>query len=176
MRSPIVVLLLAFGCGGAETGGSEPSGPSDVTPSEPVRTAPDPRYGDAPPDTEAIARLLRARHTEDLPDRDALLAHTEPEASLRWLVQNGDPLLVRIRAASTLRHFAGSESLSLLRSVFVDEALPGNLRAAAIEGTARFPVDDALRAELEALAGSDDPRIARAAERRLGEPADALSP
>lgn len=175
MRAVHLVLLGALGCGGAETNGTEPSS-EPAEPTAPVPAEPDPRYADAPEGTEAIARLLRARHTEDLPDRDALVAHPEPEASLRWLVTNGDPMLVRVRAASTLRHFDGAETLTLLRSVYVDEAQPGNLRAAAIEGTARFRLDDVLRAELEVAAALDDPRIARAARARLDGPRGTVAP
>ena len=166
MKLATLLMLVAVGCGGPETTGSpEPS--AAATDSDSTLGEPDPRYASAPTDTESVARLLRARHREDLPDRDVLLAHAEPEASLRWLVENGDPLLVRVRAASTLRFFDGAETLALLRAVFLDEALPGNLRSAAIEGTVRFPLDETLRAELEALVGADDPRIVHAAETRL---------
>ena len=183
----LLALLVSLACGGPETNGGASAAAHDQTvadestaaesaadestaaesAAEATPAGADARHADAPAGAEPIARLLRARHREDLPDRDALLAHPEPEASLRWLVEHGDPLVLRVRAASALRFFDGAETLALLRAVFTDAALPGNLRAAAIEGTARFPLDAPHRAELDALAADTDPRVARAARARL---------
>ena len=173
----LLALLVSLACGGPETNGGASAAAHDQnvadestaaeSAAEATPAGADARHADAPAGAEPIARLLRARHREDLPDRDALLAHPEPEASLRWLVEHGDPLVLRVRAASALRFFDGAETLALLRAVFTDAALPGNLRAAAIEGTARFPLDAPHRAELDALAADTDPRVARAARARL---------
>lgn len=118
-----------------------------------------------PADVDAIARLLRARHVEDLPDAEALARYPSAEASLRHLAREGDTMVVRTRALSLLQHFSSEPTGALLAEVVSDGSMHPALRAAAIEGLAGQPLDrqpERLEVVLASLRDKD-PRVGLAA-------------
>ena len=140
-----------------------------VTPAEEAMTPAVDRYADALESTKAIASLLMARHTEDLPTAETLAGHADAEAALRWLASDGDPLVQRVRALSTLRFFSGVETRTLLLEVLSDAEAHPTLHAGAVAGTGGFDLalDDALRGAVEAASAGGDPRVERAVVERL---------
>ena len=126
-------------------------------------------FAGAPEGTATIASLLAARHAEDLPEAETLAAHANAEASLRWLAREGEGLAVRTRALMSLRFYGSEETRELLLGVLTDEGTHPALRAAAITGTGglEFRDTDELRVLIEAGQSSADPRVQKAATRRL---------
>jgi HEAT repeat protein len=127
--------------------------------------------GETPADVDAIASLLRARHVKDLPDAEALSRYPTAEASLRYLAETGDTMVVRTRALSLLQYFSSEPTGALLIKMASDKTLHPALRAAAITGLAGQPLDrqpERLEVVIEALR-DEDPRVGVAAVEVLGE-------
>lgn len=123
---------------------------------------------DIPGSVTAIESLLSARHTDDLPDEATLSRHDQPAAALRHIATHHRRMVVRGRALSALRHYRDDETRTLVLSTLTDPSAHPTLRAAAARGTAGLPLDGDLRAALELARQTDDPRVAGAANARLG--------
>ena len=67
--------------------------------------APETAAVEVPPEVAAIRSLLMAHHTEDLPTKEALLAHEDPAGALRWLADHDELVVVRARAEELLLLF-----------------------------------------------------------------------
>ena len=177
-------LALSFlaACGSSPPG--EASDPEPVTETEVSTTttevpaeaeATDDRYADAPEGTGTIASLLMAHHTEDLPDAETLHAHPEAEASLLWLADHGDRLVLRVRALAALRFFSGPDTRAAVLRFLGDGAAHPTLRAAAATGSGGLALDDELRGALENARASGDRRVELAVDARLARAAGAGS-
>ncbi len=125
---------------------------------------------DAPASADAIATLLGARHTEDLPDEATLAAHEEPAAALRYIAGHHGRMVIRARALSSLRFYDDGETRAYLLAVLRSDSAHPALKAAAAEGTTRLTLDDELRAALAAARAGGDPRVERAVDARLRGP------
>lgn len=156
-HSLAVSALILVACGSAE--------PTSSALTDPTRE-PTSHVEGAPPDVDAIAALLRARHDEDLPDADALRRHPEPEAALVWLAANGEPFVVRVRALAAMASFEGDAIRQTLLAVLSDDAMHPALRAAAATGSQGLELDAELEGALERAARTGDPRVVRAVEAR----------
>jgi hypothetical protein len=121
--------------------------------------------GAAPADLEAIAKLLQARHVEDLPSAEQLARYPSAEASLQQLAQHGESMVVRTRALLLLRHFDSASSGVLLLGIVGDAQAHPALRAAAVTGLAGQPLDERPEQfEMVVAALADgDPRVGLAA-------------
>jgi hypothetical protein len=121
--------------------------------------------GSVPADLDTIAKLLQARHVEDLPSAEKLASYPSAEASLQQLAQHGETMLIRTRALLLLRHFDSAATGVLLLDILGDEQAHPALRAAAVSGLAGQPLADRpeqLAIVVAALA-EQDPRIGLAA-------------
>jgi hypothetical protein len=92
--------------------------------------------GGVPADVETLGALLKARHADDLPSPEQLAKYPSAEASLRYLGEHGDTMVVRTRALALLRHFDSAASGDLLATIASDAASHPALRAAAVTGLA----------------------------------------
>ena len=159
-----IVAMLPVAC--AQAAPPEPTERSETT--ETHSDAPD-RYAGAPESTRSIAQLLMARHKQDLPGKETLARYDDAEASLAWLAENGGRMVLRVRALGSLRFYTGDTTRQVLLRVLTSTDAHPALRAAAITGSGGFDLDrdTELRAAVEQSARHDDPRIARAIERRM---------
>lgn len=158
------ILLLSLALAGCHSG-------QDEAPDAPSTAAQDPDAGrqaageDGQSDLEAISALLRARHTDDLPDAETLKTYPEAEAALRQLGREGETMVMRTRALALLRFYASEDSGALLAEIAGDGDAHPALRAAAITGLAgQSLADQPARMELVVAALRDeDPRVGTAA-------------
>jgi hypothetical protein len=107
----------------------------------------------------ALLPLLKARHPEDLPSREQILGVSGGREGLLWQAQHGNPLVVRARALSLLRHFPDPEARAVLLGALQQRRAPGELRAGAMRGLSGHlaPLSEEVRAAL--LAGARDPDL-----------------
>lgn len=132
-----------------EQSGAQPDSPSEAS-------------GDS---LAAVETLLKARHTDDLPDGARWRSIEGAEAALMHHARHGDPIAVRVRALNALAFFPGEAVRELLVEVARREGPPESLRAAALRGLsghlegAHPEVVEVLRAGVM----DDDPRVHGAA-------------
>lgn len=169
LRTSTLALVFLVGCGSAEPTASTSAVVDGTQTSDDATTtsSSDARFVGAPEGTATIATLLLARHAGDLPDAAALARHPSPEASLVWLAEHGDPLIVRVRALASMRWFAGDAVRAEVLATLRDDTLHPTLRAAAATGSAGLTLDDELSAALQHANETGDPRIAHAVAERL---------
>lgn len=118
----------------------------------PSATLPAVEAPEAPPGTDEVEALLRARHAEDLPTKAALAPHPGAEASLQWLARYADTLLVADRAATLLGSWPSDEN-TLLCADLLNSAPHPKVRAAGarcLGGQAGESAETALRGALTA--------------------------
>lgn len=154
-----MLLLLALGCNKTTPAAT----PVELQPGDPVsvqKTA-------VPAEHEKLHSLLTARHPEDLPDHDALVANGAP-AGLVWIANNDEMVMMRERALLLLRTFPSDNATC--RQVFGSDQQP-KLRAAAIRCLAGADLmgDATLRNQLLAAVRDADPRVGTAAVQVLAE-------
>lgn len=115
----------------------------------------------APAGTDDLARQLRARHAEDLPQVDELLKRSHAAESLRYVANHGQLLIERQRALSLLRHFPSPETRALLIRVGGDDEALVPLRAAALRSLRVLTdaQDDEAQRVIAAARLSEDARI-----------------
>lgn len=164
MKRPFLCLCLSIGACHASP--DEPA-------SEPKVDEPgvlEPGSSDAT-DVETLTALLKARHADDLPSPEQLAKYPSAEASLRHIAEQGDTMLVRVRALSLLRHFDSTASGELLAAIATNAQLHPSLRAAAVTGLAgQALADQPERLAIVVAALRDvDPRVGLAAVRVLDE-------
>ncbi|HZO13824.1 MAG TPA: hypothetical protein VFB62_11220 [Polyangiaceae bacterium] len=147
----------------------EPTEQSEPTTANETKESSSDRYAGAPKSARSIAQLLMARHKQDLPGKETLAHYDDAEASLAWLADHGGRMVLRVRALASLRFYTGDTTRQVLLHVLTSPDSHAALRAAAITGSGGLDLDrDAeLRAAVEQAARQDDPRIARAVERRM---------
>lgn len=136
-------------------------------PSVPTESAARQQDDGVPESVRAIRGLLMAFHAEDLPDAETLHAHDDAEASLIYLSQHAELLLVRARALSSLRFFPTQVSARHLLEVLRAPSTHPKLIAAALHGCERRH-DEELMSIARDLRAHPDPRIRRAAGGVLG--------
>lgn len=153
MRACLLVLLLAA-C-------------AEPVDSVALRAAPPPAAPtEAPEAAAALASLLRARHLEDLPTREVLDRHPEPDVALAWLARHGDSTLVRTRALSLLGLFPERDHGALLAEHAAADQHP-SIRAAALDGLAGYPAAERERRRdvIASALRSPNPKVALAGAR-----------
>lgn len=124
-----------------------------------------------------VETLLKARHTDDLPDAQRWRSIEGAEAALLHHARHGKPLATRVRALNALAHFPGEAVRSLLVEVARRQEPPLSLRAAALRGLSGH-LEGADAETLEVLingAKDADPRVYGAAVESMGSSA-ALRP
>ena len=136
--------------------------------------------GQAPADLATIRSLLQARHAEDLPSAEQLAHYPSAEASLRYLAEQGETMVLRVRALALLEHYGSDATGELLTRFAADLELHPALRAAALTGMAGQALDDQPErlAVVVAALHDGDPRVGVAAVELLDRSAagrDALS-
>lgn len=175
----LLAVLLVASCGNRNTT-PPPQTPADVTQARPIAAPEDPapvtstttETPPGPQGTADVEELLRARHTEDLPDRATLDIHGDAVAILGHLAAHASTLQVRARAYDLLGLY---ETDATLVEALGDDALHGKLRAAAALGLgrrdlstdSRKPARDAL---YTALQGTDERVALTALEVLAGQP------
>jgi hypothetical protein len=114
-----------------------------------------------PNQVEAMRALLRARHVEDLPDREHLRRLPHAAAALEQIAASDDLLGTRARALERLG-LLGDVAAGPLLAWVNDAAAPAKLRAAAIEGLHHLDLDPhpEVITALSAIARGPDPRLA----------------
>ncbi len=121
---------------------------------------------EAPAAPEGVAKvrsLLGARHTQDLPSRQALDTHGDAAAALRWIAAYSDSLVEAERAAGLLALYPNQTTEAFCTELLGGEAHP-KIRAGAARcmQTQSLVLDGAL-ATLLAAAASSDVRLSTAA-------------
>lgn len=91
-----------------------------------------------PASVDAVRSMLQVRHAKDLPTIGQIALHDEPVAALKWLVQNDDTVIMRVRAAERLGHFGTSDDFLL--GVLGDVEQRDSVRAGALRGLAALDV------------------------------------
>lgn len=145
--------------------------PDEPQVDEPAASESTTEPGQVPADVATLESLLKARHADDLPSAEQLAKYPSAEASLRYLGEHGDTMLVRVRALSLLRHFDSAASGDLLAAIATNAELHPGLRAAAVTGLAGQPLaDQPERLAIVVAALRDaDPRVGVAAVKVLDE-------
>lgn len=112
--------------------------------------------------TADLRDVLRARHVEDLPDRQALSRRPHAESELITLALRDPEALVRIRALDRLGMFPTDRARDTLLAVADDARVPVTVRAAAVGALRRQPLERLpdVRAHLTRWVRGADPRLA----------------
>lgn len=135
----------------------QPSGTREPTPEAPS--------GERPAGTDGLEELLRAWHAEDLPGPEVLDAHEDAEASLIWLGSHGEPMVMRVRALTLLKHRGTPTARAALMAVAQNRTLHAAVQAGALAGLGGQDLanDAEARALVEAGLSDRDLRVQMAA-------------
>lgn len=169
MRNVIVAMMFAAGCGSktpepveASTEMAEPADPLPRARPAVTTVAP---VSDAPEGTAELQSMLMAWHSEDLPTREVLDHHAKAEGSLLWMAQNGQTMVIRVRAMRLLGFYPSAEAGQLLDGIASDGSQHASLRAGAMRGLGGqdLTAEHVWRETLEKGLGDDDMRVQIAA-------------